>query len=81
MPPSEVDRTGEVFADIVCSDPDWVDAEFEAIISGFWDRPTPTSAPAGPRITGATDGEGSIVAVQAAGARPRSSRSTIRSPP
>lgn len=39
------DPTSEVFADILCSDPEWVDAEFEQIVSGFTDEPTITSTP------------------------------------
>lgn len=34
-----VDQVSAEFADIVCSDPEWVDAEFEQIVSGLWDEP------------------------------------------
>jgi hypothetical protein len=40
-----VDRTADVFADILCADSEWVDAEFEQIVSGFWDEPTSTASP------------------------------------
>lgn len=35
----DVDRADEMFADIVCSDPDWVDREFEEIIADWLDAP------------------------------------------
>lgn len=45
------DQAPEVFADILCSDPEWVDAEFEQIVSGFWDEPTSTaSSPRSPTV-------------------------------
>lgn len=37
-----VDQVSAEFADIVCSDPEWVAAEFEQIVSGLWDEPFPT---------------------------------------
>jgi len=33
------DSVDQAFADIVCSDPEWVAAEFEQIVSGLWDEP------------------------------------------
>ncbi|MFJ3423731.1 hypothetical protein [Leifsonia aquatica] len=36
-----VDQVSAEFADIVCSDPEWVAAEFEQIVSGLWDEPLP----------------------------------------
>jgi hypothetical protein len=38
-------RTADVFADILCSDPEWVDSEFEAIVSGVLDASIAASAP------------------------------------
>jgi hypothetical protein len=37
-----VDQVSAAFADIVCSDPEWVAAEFEQIVSGLWDEPVRT---------------------------------------
>lgn len=34
-----VDRVTEEFWDIVCSDPEWVEAEFRAIMAGVRDEP------------------------------------------
>lgn len=34
-----VDQVSAEFADIVCSDPEWVAAEFEQIVAGLWDEP------------------------------------------
>ncbi|GAA0422828.1 hypothetical protein HNR14_001297 [Leifsonia naganoensis] len=36
-----VDQVSAEFADIVCSDPEWVAAEFEQIVAGLWDEPVP----------------------------------------
>lgn len=38
-------RAAETFADIVYSEPDWLDAEFEAIVAGFWNAPKTLAAP------------------------------------
>jgi hypothetical protein len=76
-----VDRTAEVFADILCSDPEWVDAEFEEIVSGFWETPTSTTESQRPRIvrTGLVGGQ---VTPNWGSADPhRELRATIRSPP
>lgn len=37
-----VDPTAEAFADIICSDQDWVDAEFEEIVAAFLGGPAAT---------------------------------------
>lgn len=76
-----VDRTAEVFADILCSDPEWVDAEFEEIVSGLWETPTSTTASQRPRIVRSW-----LAGAQATpnwgNADPhRELRATIRSPP
>lgn len=45
-----VDQASAAFADIVCSDPEWVAAEFAEIVAGLSD-PAPTrTASSGPRI-------------------------------
>ena len=43
--------TEEQFADVVCSDEDWVRAEFEAIIAAEW--PAPPSRPPAQRAASA----------------------------
>ena len=46
-----VDEAPEEFADILCSDPEWLDAEFERIVSGFWDEPPSTATrPGSPSV-------------------------------
>jgi len=72
----------EVFADMICSDPDWLDAEFEAIVADFWKMPktaagsswAPDSAPAGP-------GAGASQNVTGGGCVPSLVATPIRSPP
>jgi hypothetical protein len=78
-----VDRTAEVFADILCSDPEWVDAEFEEIVSGFWKAPTPTSTTASlrPRIARAWLVGGQVAPHWGNSGPHREFRATIRSPP
>jgi hypothetical protein len=75
-----VDGTAEVFADILCSDPEWVDAEFEQIVSGFWDEPTSSTAPSRPLSVATHSGRRTT---REFFPDPRSSgpRATIRSPP
>lgn len=75
-----IDTTADVFAEIVCSDPEWVDAEFEQIISGFWDATVSTgSVTPPPTAESWTEGSESREPV----ARGWSSRvdATVRSPP
>jgi hypothetical protein len=80
-----VDRTAEVFADILCSDPEWVDAEFEEIVSGFWKTPTPTptstTASPRPRIVRAWLVGGQVAPHWGNSGPHREFRATIRSPP
>jgi hypothetical protein len=76
-----VDRMADMFAEILCSDPEWVDAEFDEIVSGFWETPTSTTAPQRPRIVRSSL-EGGQVTPNWGNADPhRELRATIRSPP
>lgn len=52
-----VDQVSAEFADIVCSDPEWVAAEFEQIVSGLWDEPVlARTAASGPDSEGGPAG-------------------------
>jgi len=77
-----VDNAVDVFADIITSDPEWVDAEFEAIIAGLGDAPRLVSVhsvppPGSPAVPSAGDRRRAIDDR----AHPRRYRSSIRSPP
>lgn len=77
--PGMVDSTAETFADIVCADPEWVDAEFWAIVGGSDAVPAAIDAslPGGSRgvedahETGLPDARGAV----------HPADSPIRSPP
>jgi len=70
-----------MFADIVCSDPEWVDLEFEALIAGLRNTPRTVSVqplpPGGAAIPLPDRGAPSV---QRRGIALRT-RSSIRSPP
>jgi hypothetical protein len=79
----DVDQVSAEFADIVCSDPEWVAAEFEQIVSGLWDEPFPTRTAAsgsnserGPASGAARRGDGASRTLWSAEVR-----ATTRSPP
>jgi len=75
-----VDQASEVFADLLCSDPEWVDAEFEQIVSGFWDEPMSTAGP--PRSPSIANHAGSATTERFLDDRRSAETSaTIRSPP
>lgn len=76
-----VDRTADVFADILCSDPEWVDAEFEEIVSGFWETPTSTTASPRPSIVRSWLAGGQVTPNWVNADPHRALRATIRSPP
>jgi hypothetical protein len=38
------------FADLICADPQWLDAEFDALISASFSEPPASSPPAPPRV-------------------------------
>ncbi|WP_313539519.1 hypothetical protein [Leifsonia aquatica] len=79
----DVDQVSAEFADIVCSDPEWVAAEFEQIVSGLWDEPAPACTAAsgsrpvsGPAGWMARRNDGASRTLWSAEVR-----ATIRSPP
>ncbi len=41
-PHSDPRPVTEVFIDLVCADPEWLRAEFDAVIATGWDHPLPT---------------------------------------
>ena len=43
-------ETGESFADLICADPQWLDAEFDALISASFSEPPAPPRPAPPRV-------------------------------
>ncbi|MBB2968024.1 hypothetical protein [Leifsonia aquatica] len=78
-----VDQVSAEFADIVCSDPEWVAAEFEQIVSGLWDEAAPACTAAsgshsvrGPASGAARRGDGASRTLWSAEVR-----ATTRSPP
>ncbi|MFJ3489909.1 hypothetical protein [Leifsonia aquatica] len=78
-----VDQVSAEFADIVCSDPEWVAAEFEQIVAGLWDEPLPARTAAsgshsesGPAGWVARRSHGALRTLWSAEVR-----ATIRSPP
>jgi hypothetical protein len=75
----------EAFTDLVTSDPDWVQDEFDALISASWNQPPETPAPPAP-----ADAEpappppprtGDGTPVQAGDRHPGAPRTSQRSPP
>ena len=42
-------EAGAAFADLICEDPQWLDAEFDALISASFSEPPPPPRPAPPR--------------------------------
>ncbi|HEX6527501.1 MAG TPA: hypothetical protein VF070_46930 [Streptosporangiaceae bacterium] len=38
------------FADLICADPQWLDAEFDALIAAYFSEPPATPPPAPPRV-------------------------------
>ena len=43
-------EAGAAFADLVCDDPQWLDAEFDALISASFSEPPAPPPPAPPRV-------------------------------
>ncbi len=76
-------RLAEMFADIVCSETDWMDAEFEAIVAEFWQTPQTVIAPPRAPLSPARRPEERRAAHTAAAreALPPSPISRVRSPP
>jgi hypothetical protein len=76
-------QTAKVFADMLCSDPEWVDSEFEAIVSGLLIAPSAASAPslAPFRPSKSPQWDERKLTQCAADADARNTRSRIRSPP
>jgi hypothetical protein len=75
-------RVAEEFADIVCSEPDWLDAEFEAIVAGFWNTPKTAAAPLwAPDDFIAVSGSDTVQTLAPRNDPASSAGSPIRSPP
>lgn len=77
--PGMVDSTAEIFADIICADPEWVDGEFWAIVGGSDDIPAAIDASLPARSRGVEDADETGLP-DARGALHRTD-SPIRSPP
>ena len=43
-------ETGAAFVDLICADPQWLDAEFDALISASFSEPPAPPPPAPPRV-------------------------------
>ena len=43
-------EAGAAFADLICDDPQWLDAEFDALISANFSEPPVPPPPAPPRV-------------------------------
>jgi hypothetical protein len=76
-----VDQTAELFADIVCSDPDWVDLEFEEIIAGLRSEPRRAAGQPQPPDGGRRRSDDGHRQRPTSETGSRRSWSTIRSPP
>ncbi len=75
-------RMADEFADIICSDPDWLDAEFEEIVAGFWKAPkTVVASPWAHRNFPAVSGVRLSTGFTVRPNRPMRVDSPIRSPP
>ncbi|HEV7184117.1 MAG TPA: hypothetical protein VGN33_06435 [Leifsonia sp.] len=70
-----------MFADIVCSDPEWVDLEFEEIVAGLRNAPHTASAQSQPLEQDAPHRDGDGRRILSSATRPIRLRSSIRSPP
>ncbi|MGJ4844894.1 hypothetical protein [Leifsonia sp. Le1] len=75
-----VEQTADEFAEILCSDQEWVDAEFEQIVSGFWDAPA-TTADAPRSRDAAAHPDRRTTSHPRGGPRAPEPRASIRSPP
>lgn len=76
------ERAAEAFADLVFSDPDFVDVEFEEIIAGFWDAPRDIlTPPHSPQSHWPLHGIRLRMALGNAPVPRQTAESTIRSPP
>jgi hypothetical protein len=75
-----IERTADVFADILCADPEWVELEFEEIIAGLRDAPRSAPTPPWPMPHGPS-AEGRDHRPHLHGARRSRTEASIRSPP
>jgi hypothetical protein len=76
-----VDRTAEEFADILCSDPEWVDLEFAEIVAGLRNAPQTTAEQAWPPEHDPSHSGGRDRRLPSGWIGSTPSRSSIRSPP
>jgi hypothetical protein len=76
-----VDRTAEEFADILCSDPEWVDLEFAEIVAGLRNAPHTTAEQAWPPEHDLPHSGGRDPRLPSGWIGSAPSRSSIRSPP